>query len=440
MKDKIVQELNNSNKRSRLFRLEKIYKLIEIGEEQFKKTEEVNNHVHTIYSFSSYSPSMTAYLAWKASLQAVGIMDHDSVSGCKELIEACKIIGIASTVGFELRVNFSGTIVEGRKLNNPDSKNIGYIAIHGIPESKLPEAKKFLNPIQIARNKRNKKILAKLNNLIKSYGMKEIDFNKEIYDISQAKEGGSITERHILYAFAKKIIQKTGKGEKLISFLEDNLDIVLSEKIEKFLLDENNQFYLYDLLGILKSSFLDKIFIQPDYEECISVYEAVKFSNSINAIPAYAYLGDVTDSPTGDKRAEKYEDDFLEELIPELKKIGFKVITYMPPRNTLNQLLRLQRLCRKYEFMEISGVDINSPRQSFNYPIILRPEFAHLIEATWALIAHEKLANYNEKYALFNNKNPLKNKSLKERIKIYGEIGKKIDNRHPELAYKKLNF
>jgi predicted metal-dependent phosphoesterase TrpH len=440
MKDKIIRELNSSNKRSRLFGLEKIYKLIEIGKEQFKKTEEVNNHVHTIYSFSPYSPSMAAYLAWKAGLQAVGIMDHDSVSGCKELIEACKIIGIASTVGFELRVNFSGTIVKGRKLNNPDSKNIGYIAIHGIPESKLPEAKKFLNPIKVARNKRNKKILAKLTNLIKNYGMEEIDFNKEIYNISQAKEGGSITERHILYTFARKIIQKAGKGEKLISFLKDNLDIVLSEKIKKFLLDENNQFYLYDLLGILKSSFLDKIFIQPDYEECISVYEAVKFSNSINAIPAYAYLGDVTDSPTGDKRAEKFEDDFLEELIPELKRIGFKAITYMPPRNTLSQLLRLQRLCKKYELMEISGVDINSPRQFFNYPIILRPEFAHLIEATWALIAHEKLANYNEKYALFNNINPLKGKSLKERIITYSEIGRRIDSRHPELAHQKINF
>jgi len=440
MKDKIIQEINSSNKKFRLYGLEKIYKLMEIEKEQFKKTEEVNNHVHTIYSFSPYSPSMAAYLAWKAGLQAVGVMDHDSVSGCKELIEACKIIGIASTVGVELRVNFSGTIVEGRKLNNPDSKNIGYIAIHGIPDSKLSEAMKFLNPIQIARNKRNKKILAKLNSLIKSYGMKEIDFNKEIYNISQAKEGGSITERHILYAFARKIIQKTGKGEKLISFLKDNLDIVFSEKIKKFLLDVNSPFYLYDLLGILKSSFLDKIFIQPNYEECISVYEAVKFSHSINAIPAYAYLGDVTDSPTGDKRTEKYEDDFLEELIPELKKIGFKAMTYMPPRNTLNQLLPLQRLCRKYELMEISGVDINSPQQSFNYPIILRPEFAHLIEATWALIAHEKLANYDEKYALFNNINPLKGKSLKERIVAYSEIGRKIDSRHPELVYQKINF
>ena len=440
MKDKIIQEINSSNKKFRLYGLEKIYKLMEIEKEQYKKTEEVNNHVHTIYSFSPYSPSMAAYLAWKAGLQAVGIMDHDSVSGCKELIEACKIIGIASTVGFELRVNFSGTMVEGRKLNDPDSKNIGYIAIHGIVESKLPEAMKFLNPIQIARDKRNKKILAKLNHLIKSYGIKEIDFNKEVYNISQAKEGGSITERHILFAFTKKIIQKTGKGEKLITFLKDNFDIVLSEKIKKFLLDVNNQFYLYDLLGILKSSFLDNIFIQPDYDECISVYEAVKFSHSIKAIPAYAYLGDVTDSPTGDKKAEKFEDDFLEELVPELKKIGFKAITYMPPRNTLNQLLRLQELCRKYEFMEISGVDINSPRQSFNCPIILRPEFAHLIEATWALIAHEKLANYDGKYALFNDINPLKGKSLKERIIAYSEIGRKIDSRHPELVYQKISF
>ncbi len=440
MRDKIVQELNSDFKEVRLSGIKKISVLIEEEKEQVNKTNEVNNHVHTIYSFSPYSPSTVVYLAWKAGLKAVGIMDHDSVSGCKELMEACKIIGIASTVGFELRVNFSETIVEGKKLNNPDSENIGYIAIHGIPESRLQEVGKFLAPIQIARNKRNQAMVDKLNKLIKNYDIGEIDFEKEVYNISKAQEGGCITERHILYTFAKKIIQRVGKGRELIMFLQANLDVELSEKIKDFLLDENNQYYLYDLLGILKSAYLDKIFIQPNNKECISVYKAVDFCNFINAIPAYAYLGDVSDSPTGDKKSEKFEDDFLEKLIPELNKIGFKAITYMPPRNTLTQLLRLQRLCKKYELMEISGVDINSPRQSFNCPIILRSEFSHLIEATWALIAHEKLANYNEKYALFNNRNPLKDKPLKERIKIYSEIGRKIDSRYPELVYEKLNF
>ena len=58
----------------------------ELGEERCKQgvtqTEEVNNHVHSIYSFSPYSPSMIAVKAAQAGLRTVGIMDHDSVSGC----------------------------------------------------------------------------------------------------------------------------------------------------------------------------------------------------------------------------------------------------------------------------------------------------------------------------------------------------------------------
>ena len=62
------------------------------------QTDEVNNHVHTIYSFSPYSPTAAVYKAWKAGLKAVGCMDHDSVSGCEELIEACRIVDRKSVV------------------------------------------------------------------------------------------------------------------------------------------------------------------------------------------------------------------------------------------------------------------------------------------------------------------------------------------------------
>jgi hypothetical protein len=205
------------------------------------------------------------------------------------------------------------------------------------------------------------------------------------------------------------------------------LKVDLSEKLTIFLLNQENIHYIYDLIGVLKSNFLDQIYIQPNDQECISVFDAVKFANDINAIPAYAYLGDVISSPTGDKKAEKFEDDFLDQLIPEIKSLGFKSVTYMPSRNTFAQLQRLQRICRKYDLMEISGVDINSSRQSFHCPIILKPEFSNLVETTWALIAHQRLANHNEKYALFNKCNPLlKKKSLREKIKIYAEMGRKI--------------
>jgi len=76
----------------------------------------------------------------------------------------------------------------------------------------------------------------------------------------------------------------------------------------------------------------------------------------------------------------------------------------MPPRNTREQLARLQALCRKYEFMEISGVDINQPRQSFRCPELLLPEFRHLDDATWAMVAHEALSGLDPRYGLFLKK------------------------------------
>ncbi len=63
---------------------------------------EVNNHVHTTYSFSPYSPTLAAERACAAGLLAVGIMDHDSVGGAAEMREAGRILGIATTCGVEI--------------------------------------------------------------------------------------------------------------------------------------------------------------------------------------------------------------------------------------------------------------------------------------------------------------------------------------------------
>ncbi|OQY33150.1 MAG: histidinol-phosphatase [Spirochaetaceae bacterium 4572_59] len=404
------------------------------------ESDEVNNHVHTSYSFSPYSPSAAVWFAREAGLKAVGSMDHDSIAAARETLAAGKIFGVATTVGFEVRVNFTGTVVEGRKLNNPDSLNIVYMTVHGIPEDKIDDAAEFLKPIQKNRNLRNRKETEALNNLITPLGIEALDFDRDVYGSSEAAHGGSITERHILYALSQKIVEKAGKGSSLVSFLEEGMGITVSGKIREFLLDESNPHYFYDLLGILKGNFLGRFFIQPDTKECPSVYDVVRFANSIGAMPSYAYLGDVRESPTGDKKAEKFEDDFLDELIPQLKKIGFKAVTYMPPRNTLKQLQRVQKLCAENDLMEISGVDINSSRQSFNCPEILQADFTHLISSTWALIAHEKLAAGDARYGFFHPENPLAALSLSERIKRYGIVGEGMDRTCPEKLIKTVDF
>jgi hypothetical protein len=398
------------------------------------KNDEVNNHVHTTYSFSPYTPSGAAFHAWKAGLNAVGIMDHDSISGANEIIEACKILKICSTAGFEVRVNMNGTTMEGRKLNNPDSVNIAYMAVHGVPQSKFKEVEEFLAPLCLERNKRNRKEVSLLNDLIEPYSIEAIDFEKDVYLQSNAAEKGSITERHILYALAEKITKRFGKGRNTVDFLEKAMSLHLSDKVKDILLDGKNPHYLYDLLGVFKSNYLDQFFIQPTTDECINVQQVVDFANSIGAIPAYAYLGDISDSATGDKKAEKFEDDFIEPLFEELKRIGYKAITYMPPRNSREQLKRVQKLCSKLGFMEISGVDINSSRQSFHCPEVLYPDFSHLIDSTWALIAHEKLTCYDPDYSLFSEKNPLASLSLEKRIQVYNKAGRKLDPANPVIS------
>src|SRR5690554_3537042 len=127
---------------------------------------------------------------------------------------------------------------------------------------------------------------------------------------------------------ANQSIQMMGKGQKLVDFLKKDLGLSLPEKLTTLLLDEQNPHYAYDLLGLFKSSFLPRFFIQPGREECLDVREVVAFSNRIGAIAAYAYLGDIAQSVTGDKKAEKFEDDFLEQLLDLLVDIGFPAITY----------------------------------------------------------------------------------------------------------------
>ena len=97
----------------------------------------------------------------------------------------------------------------------------------------------------------------------------------------------------------------------------------------------------------------------------------------------------------------------------------------MPTRNTPAQMERISNLCRENGLFEISGEDINTPRQSF---ICLAPRdamFSHLEEATYALIGHEKAATENLSDAMFSKETVEKYPEISERIKYFSNIGRK---------------
>lgn len=416
-------------------RLAALYRLVETNHDgilDVSPSEEVNNHVHTRYSFSPYSPSAVAYYAKRAGLQAVGSVDHDSIGAAHEMIDAARIVGIGSTVGCELRVDFADTEFADRKLNNPDTTGNAYIVIHGVPRSHIAAMERFLEPIRNARNERNARQVAALNEILAEYGVQELHFEDDVVGSSWYADGGTVTERHILYALSRRLVEHCGAGAPVVAFLRGAVGLAIPARVQAWLEDAENPHYLYDLLGVLKSSFLPRIFIQPGGTECRPVQDAVDFARSIGAIPAYSYLGDVAESPTGDKKAEKFEDDYVEALIPAVRRMGFQSVTYMPPRNTKAQLARLQALCDQNGLLQISGVDINSSRQSFTCPEVLDPMFRHLNETTWALIAHEKLAAHEQRLGFFAPDNPYARFDLQERIALYASIGRRSNPFRPE--------
>ena len=406
----------------RLSALRTVKKKIDSGE--IKREREgnfVNNHIHTCYSFSPYTPTSAVFYAWSAGLSTAGIMDHDSVGGTREFIEAGAIMGMPVTCGFECRVNVKGTALEGKRINNPDQISCAYVAMHGIPHGSIEKAETVLSEIRKNRNIRNRKMCGIITEITKPFGI-DLDFDRDVLPISMAYEGGGVTERHILFALTGKIIEKYPDREKALDFLTDIIEKDISQKTRDKLLSASDYFYPYDVLGILKSSLVSRFYIDAD-DECMNIADFTRLADELGAISAYAYLGDVGESPTGDKKAQKFEDDYLPVLFDTLKELGFKAVTYMPSRNTKEQLATVIKYCRENAFFEISGEDINSPRQSFICPSLELPEYSHLRTSTYALIGHEISASRDRSLAMFSAEAVSKYPDLTDRINHYAAVG-----------------
>jgi hypothetical protein len=242
-----------------------------------------------------------------------------------------------------------------------------------------------------------------------------LDYERDIVPLSTAAEGGQVTERHLLYAVSLRLLDRFGASRELVRFLADVLSVPVSEKAGRQLADQANPHLAYDLLGVLKSNLVEKFYIDAT-DECPPVAMLSAFARAHGIILAYAYLGDITDSVTGDKKAQAFEDSYLDDLCVLLRQLGFAAITYMPSRNTRSQLERIMQLCSQHGFFQISGEDINQPRQPFVCEAMRDPMFANLYDAAWALIGHELLATENLEQGLFADAVIERHPDLNERI------------------------
>ncbi|HCT89943.1 MAG TPA: PHP domain-containing protein [Lachnospiraceae bacterium] len=388
-----ITQLNADNCEDRLNALRQLRKWIDDGTiPAVKQNHECNNHVHSRYSFSPYSPSGIAWKAYQTGLSTCGLMDHESVAGAAEFREACHIMGIAPTIGFEVRLNWDDTPLRGQKFNNPDQLSVGYFPVHGVPTTSLEAVEAYLKPIRRARERRNRQMTGRVDEILRPFGM-ELDFDRHVIPVSWWREKGSITERHILYAAGRQMTKRYGRGSGLLRFLQEDLGIPVTDKVAGYLTDGKNPCYDFDLTNLLKGYFSEKMYIPANHEEAPDVREAIPYIQSLGCIPTYTYVGDVTgESVTGDKKVQRFEDGILDDLFFCLDQYDVRAFSYAPARNTPEQLARVQRLCAKYNMLEVLGEDINQPRQPFINTALGAEEKKRFDTATWAVIGHEKAA------------------------------------------------
>ncbi|MDR1496531.1 MAG: PHP domain-containing protein [Clostridiales Family XIII bacterium] len=364
----------------------------------------VNNHIHTIYSFSPYSPTKAVWLSRASGLNVSGIVDHDSVAGVREYREAGRTLGFPTTAGFELRSDHTGTALGSRRTNNPDQEGVSYMTFHGLRDSAIDAVAEFLRPVSAARGERNRAMCARLADIS---GL-SLDYDADVLPLSRSAEGGAVTERHLLCALSLTAIRQYGGA--LFDFFVDRLLFGPSDRDRLKKSWETSayngsaraagapgascpygdDFFLYDLIGVLKASLVESFYLPAGPVECPPLPTLVEFAVAHDIIITYPYLGDVTNSVTGDKKAQEFEDGYLSELFGILHGLGVGAISYMPARNSREQIERVRTLADRYGMLQISGEDVNSPRQPFISEASKDPWFANLRETTWKLVEHEK--------------------------------------------------
>ncbi|BCV21173.1 PHP domain-containing protein [Moorella sp. Hama-1] len=137
-------------------------------------------HTHTTASDGHLSPAELVHLAGEKGLAALGITDHDTVSGLAEALAAGQETGLPVIAGIEL-----STESEGREVHL-----LGY----GL-DWHQKDLLAFLATMRRARYQRSRKIIARLQDL---------GYDLQMADVEQEVRGEAMGRPHIAAAMVHK--------------------------------------------------------------------------------------------------------------------------------------------------------------------------------------------------------------------------------------------
>ena len=424
IREKLIPKLNSQTASERLASIT-VLKQIEKDDRFFipkPREHDVKISLKTEYSGMPFKPSYLAYRLHESGCQIAGIMDYLTLAGAKEFYKASEILGMKPLLGVEVTTYISRYKKRDLRINNIYQKDVINLCMTCIPPDSVDYIDGWLKKYRERRNDRNRKMLELINKKYRQYGI-ELDYEQDVLPLSRNDEGGTVTEWHLTYALALKLIEKYGRGQILLRFITQELHIILTEKMKQYLLDvTDNKIYVFDLVNILRAEIRD--FYIDATDECCSILEFIKVAKDTGSLVCYRYIGDIIQNIMGEFRVEKYEDSFLEELISELKDLGVNAVLFEPSRLTEEQIKRIGEVCEQYGLIQLSGETIYSIRQGFCNDVLSADNYEYLVANAWALVGNVKAMDAGKESSIISQSTIEKYPQLSTRLMIYSALGK----------------
>jgi predicted metal-dependent phosphoesterase TrpH len=156
-------------------------------------------HVHTTHSDGLFTPEQVIQKAQEKGLAAVGIVDHDTISGIPEALEASKHDSIEVVAGVELSSQYDGR----------DIHILGYYI-----ELDNPQLLDYLNRFRKERVHRAEKMVKNLNDLGIHISMGEVEEKSGGTSIGRPHLAEVLMEKGFVETFQEAFQRYLGYGSK----------------------------------------------------------------------------------------------------------------------------------------------------------------------------------------------------------------------------------
>lgn len=392
LNDKYVDALSSRFETRRLGALRKL------AEKDRETTADAsfNLMIHSACSFSPYTPSLAAFMAFKFGIRLAGLMDNYTLAGADEFIKACRILGVSYSVGVELRADLPFT----------DAK-VGNVALFGIAARGFKPMQRELKAFRETQKGNVSATIKAVNKYFKELGV-SLSEGEVMKLIPKAAEPVYLS-KYVFLALAEKAFKLFGRDGTMKMLLERGFE--LSETEKALIMDEGNLYCVYDLANYLfecRDRFLaSKSYHLPD--------EIIALGHKYGAVCAFEYSLRYKLCDTAENRA------LLSRLSREVKSAGFDGVCFDP--NKLDGGLRETFLdeLEKNELLALPLYSVEFPRQEFLNSFPDERTAAVMTEAAFTVVGSEMCENLTGEGFVASN---LKVDGFHEKVALFSKIGR----------------